>query len=101
VLAEALRVNNTLAVLKLYYNDLGEGGRRALAETLRLNTTVTSLNLRINGRKRAEGAAGAGTEATDTACQHHAHVAQPLRQLSGRGRRAGAGRGTARRIGAS
>jgi hypothetical protein len=55
VLAEALRVNNTLALLKLYYNDLGKGGGRALAETLRLNTTVTSLKLGINGRKRAEG----------------------------------------------
>jgi hypothetical protein len=34
--------------LDLGWNDLGEGGGRALAETLRLNTTLTSLDLGFN-----------------------------------------------------
>jgi len=48
-LAEALRLNTTLASLDLYYNHLLEGGGRALAEALRLNTTLASLDLSDNG----------------------------------------------------
>jgi len=50
-LAEALRLNTTLASLNLSYNRLGEGGGLALAEALRLNQyniTVTSVNLYSN-----------------------------------------------------
>ena len=59
-MAEALRLNTTLASIDLGANDLGEGGGSALAKALRLNTTVTSLNLGINvlgkgGGRRAEG----------------------------------------------
>ena len=48
-LAEALRLNTTLASMNHSYNDLGEGGAQALGETLRLNSTVTWLDLRGNG----------------------------------------------------
>jgi Ran GTPase-activating protein (RanGAP) involved in mRNA processing and transport len=44
-LAETLRLNSTLKSLNLGYNQLGEGAGRALAETLRLNTSLTSLKL--------------------------------------------------------
>jgi hypothetical protein len=54
VLAEALRVNTTVALLDLGVNRLGEGGGRALAEALRLNTTVTSLDLGGNWNMREE-----------------------------------------------
>jgi len=59
-LAEAVRLNTTVASLELYADDLGEGGGRALAETLRLNTTLKSLFLSSNflgeggGRSLAE-----------------------------------------------
>ena len=42
MLAEALRLKNTVTSVQLAYNGLGEGGGRALAETLRLNTTRRS-----------------------------------------------------------
>ena len=34
---------------RLFCNDLGEGGGRALAQALRLNITLTSLNICWNG----------------------------------------------------
>ena len=46
-----------MTLLALYYNGLGEGGGRAIAETLRLNTTVTSLALYYNGLGEVGGRA--------------------------------------------
>jgi hypothetical protein len=48
MLAEALRVNTTVASLNLGINCLGEGAGRTLAEALLLNTTIASLELDNN-----------------------------------------------------
>ena len=57
-LAEALRLNTTLASLDLCDNGLGEGGGRALeAETLRLHTTLASLDLGRNRLREGGGRA--------------------------------------------
>jgi hypothetical protein len=53
-LADALRLNTTLVSINPSNNDLREGGGLSLAETLRLNTPLTSIYL---GGNRALGAA--------------------------------------------
>ncbi len=50
-----------VAAIKLYYNDLGVGGGRALAETPRLNSTLTSIDLGFNGMGEVGGRALAET----------------------------------------
>ena len=58
-LAETLRVNTTLASLRLCGNGLCEGGGRTLAEALHVNTTVTELDLEYNDlREEAQSALG-------------------------------------------
>jgi len=98
-LAEALRLNTTLASLDLGGNGLVEGAGRALAEALRLNTTVTSLNLHRN--RLVEGAGRALAEALGALAEALrinttvTSLTLSVNQLPGRGRRAGAGRGPA------
>ena len=49
LLAEALKVNSTLTVLTLRYNNIRDQGATGLAEVLRVNSTLTVLNLEFNG----------------------------------------------------
>ena len=94
-MAEALRLNTTLASIDLGANDLGEGGGSALAKALRLNTTVTSLDLRGNALMWSEFMLGGRALEGALRLKKHGHVARPSPQCSGRGRRAGVGRDTA------
>jgi hypothetical protein len=47
-LADALKVNTTVAMLDLSETSIGEEGAKALADTLKINTTLTALNLGWN-----------------------------------------------------
>ena len=44
-MAVALRSNTTLRELDLYWNQIGNDGRLALADAMRLNTTVRKLDI--------------------------------------------------------
>jgi len=44
-LSELLKVNNSLQVLKMSYNDIGDEGISSVAEGLKHNKTLTNLNI--------------------------------------------------------
>ena len=44
-LSELLKVNNSLQVLKMSYNDIGDEGISSVAEGLKHNKTLTMLNI--------------------------------------------------------
>jgi len=47
-LAEALKMNSTVTVLALAFNNIGDKGTAALAEGLKLNRTITYISLDHN-----------------------------------------------------
>ena len=61
LLAEALKVNSALTVLKLHGNDIGDQGATGLAEALKVNSSLTKLSLDDNaiGDQDATGLAKA------------------------------------------
>jgi hypothetical protein len=83
--AQALRLNTKVTSLDLYYNGLGEGGGRALAETLRLNSTLHSFDLGGNGLGE-----GGGRALTETL-----RLNTTIRELDLRANGLGEGRGRA------
>lgn len=49
VFGSALQENNSLQVLYLDSNDIGDGGARYIAAALKVNSTLTDLSLAHNG----------------------------------------------------